>query len=119
MAAGKKITYPYLRNQLQNKVSAYKTLMSQTTGSSKYPRPTPTQINSFCKYVDKGASLHYVSKTQLNRWAGQSRNWTTSSCKTVLCNRYGKNAIKAVAPNKTGGWIVATMPTFKSKTFNF
>ena len=119
MAAGKKLTYPDVRNNLQNKVNSYRTLMAQTTSTGSKQRPSPTQINSFAKWIEKGAVIHNVTNTQLNRWAGKSRNWTVGSTKTTLCSKYGRNMIKAVAPNKTGGWLVATNPTYKGKTFKF
>ena len=96
MAAGKKLTYPNIRSNLQNKVNAYRTLMAQTTGSGSKQRPTPTQINSFAKLIDKGAVIHNVTNTQLNRWAGKPRNWTVGSTKTTLYGKYGKNFIKFI-----------------------
>jgi hypothetical protein len=119
MAAGKKFTYPYIRYTLQNKVNAYKTLMAQTTGTPSRNRPTPTQINTFAKWIDKGAVLHNVTNAQLNRWAGKTKTWTTGSAKSTLVSKYGKNAIKFVAPNKTGGWLVATPSTYRGKPFKF
>ena len=41
-----------------------------------------------------------------------------TSCKTVLQAKFGKTCIKAVCRNKTGSFLVATMPTVKGKTFN-
>lgn len=113
----KKPTYANIRTNLQNKVNSYKTLCSQTTGGTAKHRPTPAQLNSFSKWIDKGAIVHNVSGAQLNRWAGKAKNWTVGSAKTTLSQKWGKSYIKAVAWNKTGGFIVATSPTRKGKSF--
>jgi hypothetical protein len=117
--AAKKTTYASVRSQFQNKMNSYKTLCAQTTGGASKNRPSPTQLNTFSKWIDKGAVLQNVSNAQLNRWAGKAKNWTTGSAKTTLAGKWGKTTIKAVAPNKTGGFIVATSPTRKGKQFKF
>ncbi|GJM25271.1 MAG: hypothetical protein DHS20C16_16860 [Phycisphaerae bacterium] len=127
MAASKKTTYASVRANFQKKASFFKTLANQTTGSKTSHRPTPSQLNSFSKWVEKGAVIQSVSNTQLNRWAGaasksktsKSKNWSVASAKSTLAKQFGKGSIKAVAYNKTGGFIVATSPTRNGKSFRF
>lgn len=119
MATKSKTTYASVRSQFQNKMNYYKTLAAQTTGGASKNRPTPAQLNAFSKWVEKGACIQNVSSTQLNRWSGKSRNWTTGSAKTTLTSKWGKSTIKAVAPSKTGGFIVATSQTRNGKQFKF
>jgi hypothetical protein len=114
----KKTTYSAVRNTIQTKMNCYRTLWNQTTGSSSSYRPTPAQINSLTKWVEKGARIQNVTYTQLNRWAGTpQRNWTVGAAKSTLTNKFGKSCIKAVAWNKSGGFIVATTPTRQGKSF--
>lgn len=108
-----------VRTTLQHKIKAYKTLWDQTSGTGSRSRPTPSQIQSFSKWIDKGACVHNVSFTQLNRWSGKPKNWTVGTAKTTLTSKFGKPYIKAVACNKSGGFIVATSPTRKGRTFKF
>ncbi len=117
MAVSKKSTYAGVRQNFQNKMNAYKMLCNQATGSpSSSRRATPTQLKTFSKWIDKGAVVHNVSNTQLNRWAGvANKNWTVGTAKTAMSNKFGKSVIKAVAYNKTGGYIVATNPTSGGK----
>lgn len=117
MQTSKKTTYSSVRSNFQNKMNYYKVLWGQTTGAGSKHRPTPNQLNTFSKWIDKGASIQNVSSTQLNRWYGKQRNWTVNSAKQQLTNKYGKNYIKAVAWNKSGGFIVATSPTRDGKNF--
>ncbi len=117
--AAKKTSYASVRSQFQNKMNWYKTLCAQTTGGSNKYRPTPAQLNSISKWIEKGAVLQSITSTQLNRWAGANRNWTVNAAKNTLASKWGKSCVKAVAYNKTGGFIVATTPTRKGKTFQF
>lgn len=117
--ATKKTTYASVRSQFQSKMNYYKTLCAQTSGGASKGRPTPTQLNQFSKWIEKGAVIQNVSNTQLNRWAGKSRNWTVGAAKTTLTSKWGRSCIKAVAPSKTGGFIVATTPTRNGKSFRF
>lgn len=127
MAASKKTTYASVRANFQKKANFFKTLANQTTGSASGSRPSPSQLNSFSKWIEKGAVLQNVSKTQLNRWSAstskgktsKSKNWSVASARTTLAKQFGKSSIKAVAPNKSGGFIVATSPTRNGKNFRF
>jgi hypothetical protein len=120
MAAAKKTTYTGVRTKFQIKMNAYRTLCNQTTGGVSAHRPTPTQLSTFSKWVDKGAVIHSVTPTQLGRWSGQQqKTWTPGTVKTTLTQKFGKTYIKAVAYDKTGGFIVATSPTRGGKTFKF
>lgn len=122
MAISKKTTYASVRTTFQNKANYFKTLANQTMGTPSSKRPSPAQLNSFSKWIDKGAVLQNVSNTQLNRWAGatpKSKDWSVASAKSTLAKQFGKTSIKAVAFNKSGGFIVATSPTRNGRNFRF
>ena len=109
-------------NDFNQKAASWKTLASQTKGAASCPRPTPAQLNTFGNWINKGAVVQTVTATKVNNWAKTNKmNFTKSSpasCKTVLQAKFGKTCIKAVCRNKTGSFLVATMPTVKGKTFN-
>jgi len=118
--------YKGVCNTFANKITSYRTLMDQTKGTAgKFPRPTPTVLNSFANWINKGAIVQTVSPTQVARWAKSTKfnfNAQTASptaCKNVLCAKYGKSAIKAVCRGKSGKFIVATAPVVKGRAFNF
>lgn len=116
----KKMTFSTVRNCFKNKINAYQTLYAQTSSGSHKQGPTPAQLNTFGRWIEKGAQLQKVTPTQLNRWAGTSRrNWTPNSAKNCLASKWGKSCIKAVTNNKTGGFLVATSSTRKGKPFRF
>jgi hypothetical protein len=110
---------------LQRKLDSFKTLFNQTKGPAKFTRPTPATINSFCNWVNKGAVVQTVSPGTIARWARlanqnfNTQNPTPSACKTVLCGKFGRTTIKAVARTKSGQFMVATSPTWKGKSFKF
>lgn len=107
------------------KIQSYKTLFTQTTGQAKFTRPTPTTLNTFANWVNKGAIVQTVTTAQVARWAKttsktfSSRSATPTSCKNVLCAKFGKTTIKAVCRNKSGSFMVATSPTISGRTFCF
>lgn len=110
-----------------NKVNSFKTLVSQTQGSTsnKWGRPTPTTLNTFANWINKGAIIQTVSPVQVAKWA-KSKNktfktttGTPTSCKNVLCAKFGKSTIKAVCRTKTGSFMVATAPKVSGKSFCF
>jgi len=117
--------YKNVSTEFQNKISSYRTLIDQTKGAAKFPRPTPATLNSFANWVNKGAIVQQVSPSQLARWAKttthsfNSRNPSTTSCKNVLCKKFGKTTIKAVTRSKNGWFLVATSPTHKGRAFSF
>lgn len=108
-----------------NKIQSFKTLFNQTTGTAKGSRPSPTTLNTFANWVNKGAVIQTVTCAQVARWAKTTnKNFSTktatpSTCKNVLCAKFGKSAIKAVAKSKTGSFMVATSPTVGGRTFCF
>lgn len=108
-----------------NKISSYRTLINQTKGPAKFPRPTPTTLNNFANWIEKGAVVQTCSPQQVARWARSARtnfNTTTPSvnaCKTVLTKKFGKTAIKAVARAKNGQFMVATTQTTNGRSFRF
>ncbi len=112
--------YSSVCNTFQNKVQGFRTLCEQTTGSSKGARPTPATLKTFGNWINKGANVWKVSSSQVNRWCKPSNSIkSATSAKSALCKRFGKSAIKAVCPSKTGGFIVAVAPTVKGRAFNF
>jgi hypothetical protein len=115
----KKPTFASVRSVCQNKINAFQTVVTQTAGAGAKFRPTPSQLNTFARLIDKGAQIQRVTNSQLNRWAGRNRTWTPGSVKSVLSSKFGRTCIKAVAFNKTGGFIVATTPTRKGRPFRF
>ena len=92
---------------LPGRPRAWTRFWAGTTGGTAKFRPTPAQLNSFARWIEKGAIIQNVTNTQLNRWAGQSKSWTPGTVRTCLSKKFGKTCIKAVAWNKTGGFIVA------------
>ena len=123
--AGGATAYRTVGSTFQNKINSFKTLYSQTQGPAKHGRPSPTTLNSFANWINKGAIVQTVSSAQVARWAKQanknfnSRKPSLTACKNVLCGKFGKGAIKAVAMTKSGSFMVATPPTHKGRSFNF
>ena len=107
------------------KIHSFRTLYSQTYGPAKCARPTPATLNTFANWISKGAIIQTVTAAQLARWAKMTkknfdtRTPTTTACKNVLCAKFGKNTIKAVARTKSGSFMVATWPTVNGKRFYF
>lgn len=125
-AMGSATGYKNVCNTFQNKIASYRTLMDQTKGTAgKFPRPTPSVLNSFANWINKGAIVQVVSPTQVARWAKSTKfnfnpqSASPTTCKNVLCAKYGKATIKAVCRSKTGKFIVATAPTVKGRSFSF
>ena len=112
-------------NDFCNKIASYKTLFNQTKGPAKCGRPSPTTLNTFANWVNKGATVHTVTAAQVARWAKttkknfNTRTPTPTACKNVLCAKFGKNNIKAVARTKSGSFMVATPPVVHGKCFCF
>ena len=118
--------YKNVSNSFQNKITSFRTLFAQTKGPAKSGRPSPATLNSFANWINKGAIVQTVTCAQVVRWGKNmntktysSREVTANSCKTVLCKKFGKSAIKAVARSKSGSFIVATTPTLKGRNFTF
>lgn len=109
----------------EGKIQSFKVLANQTTGAAKCGRPTPSTLNTFANLVNKGAIIQTCSPMQVAKWAAtanknfDTRTATPASCKTVLCAKFGKTAIKAVAKSKTGAFLVATSATNKGRAFCF
>lgn len=117
--------YSQYHNMFTGKISSFKTLYNQTWGTAKCPRPTTTILNSFVNWVNKGAIVHTVTCAQVAKWARttnktfNTRNASVIGCKNVLCKKFGKTTIKAVARTKSGSFMVAASPTCKGKRFYF
>lgn len=107
-----------------NKIQSFKTLCTQTTGPGKSSRPSPATLNTLANWINKGAVIQTVTTAQIKRWAKATRqnvssNQTpsTQTCKNVLSSKFGKSTIKAVTPNKSGSFLVATAPIVNGKKF--
>jgi len=117
--------YKNVNQSFEGKINSFKTLCTQTCGTAKYDRPTTAVLNSFAKWINKGAVVQTVTCAQLSKWAQvnnktfNTRNPTTAACKNVLTAKFGKTPIKACARMKTGAFMVATSPTVKGKNFKF
>ncbi|MEE9294865.1 MAG: hypothetical protein V3W34_07900 [Phycisphaerae bacterium] len=112
--------YQTVCNSFNKKIASYKCLTTQATGPAKCARPTPATLNSFGKWIEKGAIIQKVSSAQVKRWASTNRTFkSATSAKTVLQQRFGKGCIKAVACDKAGGFLVATPAIWKGRAFSF
>ena len=112
--------YSSICNTFENKVRGYRVLCEQTRGTAKRNRPSPATLKTFGNWINKGANVYKVTNAQLNKWSTTNQSIkSTTSAKSVLCKKFGKSTIKAVACAKTGGFIVATAPTCHGKTFTF
>ncbi len=116
-------SYKTFHTTFANKINSFRTLFNQTQGPAKCGRPSPTVLNTFAKWVNKGAIVQTVTASQVAKWAKSTnknfnmRNPSPTACKNVLCAKFGKNAIKAVARTKTGSFMVAVAPTVGGKPF--
>lgn len=112
--------YTFVCNMFDAKISSYKTLCAQGKGPAKATRPSATTLNTFGKWIEKGAIIHKVSCTQIKKWGNTHQTCkSATTAKTTLCRRFGKSTIKAVTMDKTGAFLVACSPTWKGKKFNF
>ncbi len=110
--------YQSVWNSFNNKIASYKFLTNQTMGAAKFGRPTPASLNTFAKWIEKGALVHKVTAAQLKRWSHSTQSFkTVASAKSAMCQKFGKGPIKAVICNRTGGFLVATASTWKGKSF--
>ena len=109
----------------EKKISSYKTLCDQTRGPAGAGKPTPTTLNSFANWINKGAIVQTVSKAQVSRWARTTNktfnpyNPSPTACKNVLAAKFRRSTIKAVAKTKNGWFMVATTPTVNGRSFCF
>ncbi len=112
--------YQSVFNNIDQKISSYRTLANQTCGSASYKRPSPTTLSSFANWVNKGAIVHCCSANQISRWCKQQTpSNSPTAAKNALTKRFGSSTIKAVCCDKTGKYLIATSPTWKGKPFNF
>ncbi len=112
--------YSSFCSQMDNKIASYKKLWSQATGPARAARPTPSTLNSFAKWIEKGAVVHKVSAAQVKRWSKSTQQVTTAAtCKNALGRCFGKSTIKAVTKDKAGQFLVACSPVAKGKRFSF
>jgi hypothetical protein len=109
-----------INNTFEFKMRSFRTLWDQTRGPAKGTRPKPTTLRTFANWINKGAYVWRVTNTQVNKWCNTNRKWKNGTAvKNALCNQFGKNTIKAVACDKSGGYLVVTAPTWKGKPFCF
>jgi len=112
-------------NNFEKKIDSYKTLCEQTRGAGSYGKPSPTTLNSFANWVNKGAIVQTCTPSQISRWARSTnknfnpRNPSPTACKNVLTAKFGRNCIKAVCRTKSGQFMVVTAPTHNGRSFCF
>lgn len=117
--------YKTVCSTCEQKINSYRTLWNQAKGPASTKSPTPSTLNTFCNWVNKGAVIQTCTAAQVSRWARSTnksfnpKSPSPTACKNVLSAKFGKNAIKAVAWTKGGQFMVATTPTVNGKTFNF
>ena len=112
--------YKNVYDTFYRRITSYKTLCGQTTGSARTTRPSPATLNSFGKWIEKGAVVHKVSGVQVKRWAGTTQQVkSAATAKTWLTRCFGKSVIKAVTKDKSGAYLVAYAPVVNGRPFNF
>lgn len=117
--------YRNVCNTMEKKINSYKTLCNQAQGPAPFGRPSPTTLNTFANWVNKGAIVQMCTSAQIARWARSTntnfntRSPSTSACKNVLGRKFGRSTIKAVARTKNGQFMVATSPTCNGRPFCF
>ncbi len=123
---GNKATYSKVCTAFQLKIASYKTLCSQAkVTAGRFTRPKLATLNSFANWINKGAIIQTVSCSQIAKWAKlnncsfNTKIASPTSCKTVLCKKFGKSNIKAVCRTSTGNFMVATTPNCKGRGFSF
>jgi hypothetical protein len=118
-STSRKPTFRTVTKSFQNKIQSYQTLVRQTQRGGS-GGPTPANLNSLAKWVDKGAVIQTVSNAQLKRWSHTNKTYKSpTAAKSVLWKKFGKTPIKAICPGKGNSFIVATSPTWRGKTFKF
>lgn len=117
---GSSTNYRTIASAFEQKINSFKTLYAQTAAAAGNNRPSPATLNTLAKWVNKGAVVQRVAPNQIARWGGTARSVKTpNTAKAILCQKFGKSAIKAVTCDKSGGFLVATSPTHKGKTIKF
>ena len=112
--------YGNINSSFEHKVRCFRMLCDQTCGPAKATRPSPAHLKTFANWVNKGANICKVTNTQINKWCETKQSFKgVTGAKNVLCKKFGKSTIKAVAPCKSGGFIVATAATVRGKSFIF
>ena len=111
--------YKQISNTMAAKMRSFRTLYQHTKGLPNQPRPSTANFKTFTNWVNKGANVWYITNRQVNNWCYTDQKYKTgTSVKNALCKRFGKSTIKAVSCSKNG-FLVATAPTWKGKTFEF
>lgn len=115
--------YGEIWNKFQRKINSFRTLWNQTRGTAKFSRPSPTTLNSFANWINKGAFVCTMTPAQISQWCPQSTRgdykWDSpTSCRQFLSRKFGKQSIKAFARDKSGAYMIAFAPTVKAKGFN-
>lgn len=112
--------YGNINSSFEHKVRCFRMLSEQTCGPAKGTRPSPAHLKTFANWVNKGANICKVSNAQINKWCNTKQSFNSiTGAKNILCKKFGKSTIKAIAPSKSGGFIVATAAMVRGKTFNF
>ena len=112
--------YKNICDNFNRKIVSYKTLWGQGTGQARTSRPTPATLNTFSRWIEKGAIVYKISPAQVRRWGKMNQPIKSpTTAKNVLAKCFGKSVIKAVTHDKTGGFLVACAATVNGRPFNF
>jgi hypothetical protein len=124
-STGSSSAYRTCCNNFEQKIASYKTLCAQTHGTGSWGKPSPTTLNSFANWINKGAIVQTCTPSQISRWARSTnknfnpRNPSPTACKSILTAKFGRSCIKAVCITKNGQCMVATSPVVNGRSFCF
>jgi len=112
--------YKSLCDNFARRIASYRTLCGQATGPARHSRPSPATLNSFSKWIEKGAVVFKVSPAQVKKWAKVHQSVKSpTAAKNALCKCFGRSVIKAVTSDKSGSFLVACAATVSGRPFNF
>lgn len=112
------IRYNTYKKTLQAKISSYRTINQQFSGTGKVTAFSPAGANKWIKYVDQGAWVYKFNTPQFSKFWGT--NWDnptpTAACR-YLQKKYG-TCVKAVTRGKGNYWLVAATPKLNARPFS-
>lgn len=111
--------YGAVKNQLEQKIDSLRQIKAQAEGSSGKSRPSPATLTRFANVVSRGGVVRQASTQAIQRAASWKKPCNSAASVTkALKSKFGQT-IKAVAPAKNGGWLIAASSTWKGKPFRF
>jgi len=112
--------YKSICDNFTRRIASYRTLCGQTTGPARHSRPSPATLNSFSKWIEKGAVVFKVSPAQVKKWSKTTQTVKSpTSAKNALAKCFGRSVIKAVTSDKSGSFLVACASTANGRPFHF